>query len=335
MQSTEPTRRSSRLASASLEPETRRSLPSTQTLPRAAPAPFNRILREHSRAVRKGTTAEDTLRILASIDERERASASASTSPTKRSKDLPYPTPDSVPSPNLTDSIVEEEEVAEDDDGNVKPIIDDIHDGLDIAALAAKLPDGFDGLGAFDSTIIRDAKKGLAERDRSSRTSVMPDWEGFWDLQPGSAIKTEIKAKTRKTPAFRVQDNRVAMFVELAAKGEVGPLVIFITFGAMVAALDDPCPAGLPDFLLDLILCAESPENVAQCSEALVHLFDHAPKHPFGTPTRFLDTVMDIWGALGARSSLLKRPSGAELVVKIDRQSACSVICSITRAAAM
>jgi hypothetical protein len=311
-------------------------LPSSQPIPRPAPAPFNRILREHSRAVRKGTTAEDTLRMLASIDERERASASASASPTKRSKDLPYPTPDSVPSPNLTESIVEEEdEVPEDDNGNVKPIVDDIHDGLDIAALAAKLPVGFDGLGAFDSTIIRDAKKGLAETDRSSRTSVMPDWEGFWDLQQGSAIKTEIKAKTRKASAFQVRDYRVARFVGLATNGEVGPLVNFITFGAVVAALDDPCPVGLPDFLLDLILCAESPENVAQCSEALVHLIEKAPEHPFGNPTRFLDTVVDIWHVLGARASLLKRPSGAERVVKIERQSACSVICSITRAAAM
>jgi hypothetical protein len=273
--------------------------------------------------------------MLASIDERERASASASVSPTKRAKDVPYPTPDSVPSPNLTESIVEEEEeVVEDVHGNAKPIIDDIHDRLDIAALAAKLPDGFDGLGAFDSTIIRDAKKGLAERDRSIRTSVMPDWEGFWDIQQGSAVKSEVKRRVRG-PTYPTGDPRLRCFAELAVKGEVGPLVIFVTSGAMGAVLNSQCPDGLADFLLALILQAGSPENIAQCSEALAHVIEAAAKHPFGNPTRFLDAVMDIWRALGARTSLLKRPSGAERVVKIDRQSACSVICSITRAAAM
>jgi hypothetical protein len=122
----------------------------------------------------------------------------------------------------------------------------------------------------------------------------------------------------------------------MAANGQVVPLVTFITFGAIGTVLGNQCPDGLPDFLLDFVLCAESPETIAQCSEALVYLIDKAPEHPFGNPTRLLDTILDTWRALGARTSLLKRasPSGAERAVRIERQSACSVICAITLAAA-
>jgi hypothetical protein len=298
---------------------------------------------QHRRDARNGTTAEDGVRMLANVKGEYVGEGTRLGQSRKGVREVPWPTPDSgLDSPDHTDfpGAGQESEDEEEEDEEMELGI------IDLDNLRQRMPEDFEGMGAFDPTLLRDARREVAEREKSKsgRGSVMPDWEGFWGGPAAQLGKEQVKfeAEGKKDVARIVYRKKpeglLKVLVDTAERGQVAPLAICLTAGLLDATLSGQAGA-LVDFLIDTVVSAASQDSVAIATEALIYVVKSATSDPFGE-ARLLARAKAIWRSLGARESVLGPPLplgdlvGEIKEVALDCQTASGVICGLITATA-